>query len=337
MLGYNFNTSINIAGVYKTPKDQVSGSTPPFLVHSIQKAASKNDDTSNVPTYTPDSKIDFNIRFSEGLANPYAGPKDFTERKNPCGFCVRATKNGSMTLDTIFDFACHFVRHLPVGQGKGGDGHILFLDGHASRWNLAAIEYLMENNVFPFFLPSHTSIWTQPNDNGANLRYHKCFEQALKRLRSSGSKNTIRFYNSIIRIAWIDFIERERRELLHAGENSTTSAWRVCGLFPFNPNPQNWEEVMTTLGKQNEELKKDKDGNVKEEIEYEIVIKDNMEVDKILTKEEKEKLQTGMKSTTSAIEAAYFHLRGMLAKWREGIQDAEHKSSPPSTPVSLLR
>lgn len=86
---------------------------------------------------------------------------------------------------------------------------------------------------------------------------------------------------------------------------------------------------MTTLGKQNEELKKDKDGNVKEEIEYEIVIKDNMEVDKILTKEEKEKLQTGMKSTTSAIEAAYFHLRGMLAKWREGIQDAEHKSSPP--------
>ena len=91
---------------------------------------------------------------------------------------------------------------------------------------------------------------------------------------------------------------------MYAGENSTTSAWRVCGLFPFHPNPQKWEEVMTTLEIQNKELKNYKDGNLKEELEYGIFVKDNIDVDKVLTKEEKETLQTGMKSKTSVIEAA---------------------------------
>ena len=150
----------------------MKGATPPFLVHSYQTSASNSNNNDEPPTYSSSSLIKLNPRFSEGLANPHAGPVDFVEQKNPCGFCVRATKNGSMTLDIIYDYACHFVKHLPEGQGKGRSAHILFLDGHASRWNLAAIEYLMENQVYPFFLPSHTSTWTQPNNNGANLRSH---------------------------------------------------------------------------------------------------------------------------------------------------------------------
>ena len=106
-----------------------NGATPPFLVHSMQ--SSKANDIKPA-AYKPDSLINLNEHFSEGLANPMAGPRDFTKRKNPCGFCVRATKNGSMTLDIIYDYACHFVKHLPEGQGKGGSAHILFLDRHAS-------------------------------------------------------------------------------------------------------------------------------------------------------------------------------------------------------------
>ena len=107
--------------------DQVNGAAPPFIVHSIQTTAAKNEDE-EPPTYSPDSKIVLNERFLEGLANPLAGPKDFTERINPCGFCVRATKSGSMTLDVIYDYACHFFKHLPKGQGRGGDACILFLE-----------------------------------------------------------------------------------------------------------------------------------------------------------------------------------------------------------------
>jgi len=39
---------------------------------------------------------------------------------------------------------------------------ILFLDGHGSHWNRNALKFLMDNKVFPFFLASHTSIWSQP-------------------------------------------------------------------------------------------------------------------------------------------------------------------------------
>ena len=42
------------------------------------------------------------------------------------------------------------------------------MDGNSSRWNLAALHYLRQNNVFAICIPSHTSIWAQPNDAGVN-------------------------------------------------------------------------------------------------------------------------------------------------------------------------
>ena len=80
--------------------------------------------------------------------------------------------------------------------------------------------------------------------------------------------------------ACLDFLTKERKELLHAQENSTTSAWRVCGFFPFHPNPDNWKEVLSTLGKQNKELEKGKE----EVTEYNIVAQ-NVTADKVLTQD----------------------------------------------------
>ena len=111
----------------------INGAAPPFIVHIIQTALAKNNETKEPPMYSPDSKIVLNKIFSEGLANPLVRPKDFTERINPCGFCVRATKSGSIKLDVIYDYACHFVKQLPKDQGKDGDTLIFFLYGHASR------------------------------------------------------------------------------------------------------------------------------------------------------------------------------------------------------------
>ena len=69
-----------------------------------------------------------------------------------------------MTQEVFFVYAKHFVNVLPPNHGPV----ILFLDGHASRWNSHALQYFMDNKVYPFFLASHTSIWAQPNDAGVN-------------------------------------------------------------------------------------------------------------------------------------------------------------------------
>lgn len=70
---------------------------------------------------------------------------------------------------------------LPAGQG-GPDGEpvFLFFDGHASRWNLGALLYLAENRVFTICFPSHTSIWSQPNDNGANASFKAAVGRTLR-------------------------------------------------------------------------------------------------------------------------------------------------------------
>ena len=141
-----------------------------MIVHSHQAESKKmnaQDDDVRL-SYSEDDKIFVNPRFSVGLADPNAGPKSFLDHQNPCGFCVRATKNGSMTQESFFDFCVHFVKNRRA-QNDTDLPHILFLDGHASRWNLAALRYLMANKVYPFFLPSHTSVWTQPNNNGPNI------------------------------------------------------------------------------------------------------------------------------------------------------------------------
>ena len=100
--------------------------------------------------YTVDENIYVNPRFCVGLSDPDAGPKDFFEHRNPCGFSIRSTKNGSMTQDTFFDYCVPFVKWKQYQSDE--TSHILFLDGHSSRWNLPAlhIEPFLRAN-FPMF------------------------------------------------------------------------------------------------------------------------------------------------------------------------------------------
>ena len=219
-------------GSYTFPSLGLIGACPPFVVHSHMSENKKtiDEDIECKLQYTAEENIYVNPRFTVGLSDPDAGPNDYFEHRNPCGFTIRSTKNGSMTQETFFDYCVHFVKWKQLQSDE--TTHILFLDGHSSRWNLAALQYLMTNEVYPFFLPSHTSIWTQPNDNGPNLRFHKCVDNVLRRIRNNGSKNTVWFYNTVIRHAWTDFVQREREELLNTGYNTTTNSWKNR-VLPF--------------------------------------------------------------------------------------------------------
>jgi len=141
---------------------------------------------------------------------------------------VSTSSKGSMTQVLFYQFCEHFVESLPSHQGKKGSPVILFLDGHASRWNVAALRYLMLNNVFPFFLASHTTIWSQPNDNGTIKRLHSCIADATLNHRR-WNNTSIGYFNKIIFEAWEQFIQRETSDLLSGCNNATSSLLRYGG------------------------------------------------------------------------------------------------------------
>ena len=51
---------------------------------------------------------------------------------------------------------------------------LLFFDGHASRWSVEALQKLRDNNVFVLCVPSHSTVWSQPNDCGPNAAFKVC-------------------------------------------------------------------------------------------------------------------------------------------------------------------
>ena len=211
------------SGIYSIPINGIDGAPPPMIIHACSSSPTKHDCLSK---QSPTDVFYQNPSYSEGLCEPYSVMAEEGDvKKNPWGFLVRTAENGSMTQRTFYDFCMHFVKHLPKGQGKHGKPVILFLDGHSSCWDVSSLLYLMSNNIFPFLLPSHNSIWTQPNENGVNLRWLKSLETAVSTLgmRNSGLSTTPQYFNIILRHAWKVFLQSEHNELLTCMENNTTS------------------------------------------------------------------------------------------------------------------
>eukprot|EP00978_Attheya_sp_CCMP212_P027247 scaffold91161_cov32-Attheya_sp.AAC.1 len=162
---------------------RADGAPGPFIIHAggIKK---KDEDCNEAGSL--DDEFRFDPKYLAGLCNLDVDPNNPKEahHSNPMNFDVRVTPNGSMDKQHFLDWSHHFVCNLPESQGKNKEPVFLTLDGHVSRSNLAAMRYLKENNVFVFFLLSHTSIWSQPNDCGVNLlRFHACVEQVAKQMR----------------------------------------------------------------------------------------------------------------------------------------------------------
>ena len=134
----------------KLLKKFTDGAVCPMIIHSLPskggKGATCNRESDSGEACAPDKASTININYAE------------------TGIKVCCTKNGSMERLVFREYAKHFVSQLPPGYGKGGKMVYLFLDGHSSRWDLMALRYFEENNVCVICLPSHTSIWSQPND-----------------------------------------------------------------------------------------------------------------------------------------------------------------------------
>eukprot|EP00957_Ditylum_brightwellii_P085554 6507672-Ditylum_brightwellii.AAC.1 len=119
-----------------------------------------------------------------------------------------------MQQDLFLDYAKHFVKHLPLDQGKGKTPVILILDSYKSRWSIEGLEYLHGNNVWPFFIPSHSSTITQPYDCGMNLNVHVCLAHVDNEYSNIVKSCSATILNVILQNGWKNVMEKEREDLM---------------------------------------------------------------------------------------------------------------------------
>jgi hypothetical protein len=84
---------------------------------------------------------------------------------------------------------------------------MLFLDGYDSHFEPESMRDLMDNDVSAFFLQSHSSIVSQPNDNGPNAVLEQKFSEHYSQWRLSHPNVPLLpcFFNEIFRTAFADF------------------------------------------------------------------------------------------------------------------------------------
>ena len=143
------------------------------------------------------------------LAAHHISPR-FLEGIDDPEMMVLSTYSGSMTQEAFFHFVQHFIALLPKDHGHV----ILFLDGHGSRWSVPTLRLLTENNVFPFFFASHTSIWAQPNDAGVNKRFQWAVEMCVRKARRSVGTPNVKYFKQALSKAMHLFRETEIWELV---------------------------------------------------------------------------------------------------------------------------
>ena len=231
---------------------------------------------------------------------------------NPLGIDVRTTKNGSMERGRFLDYSNHFSSQLPSDQGKNQQPAFLFLDGHNSRWDIAALANMINNNTFTFYLASHTSIWSQPNDAGPNKKMHGEIETANSEVNKAVDTASVAYLNGIIFTAITNFIESEHRMLALTGSNNTTDGWCGTGLHPVYPeDSQLWSSAIDTLGL---------DVVGERAVSYEPAVREDAK-DTDITDAERQKLLTDFGADDCFFKhpfaAAFLHGNSTLRKWRE--------------------
>jgi len=175
--------------------------------------------------------------------------------------CLRANESGSMKRDIVLDWCYFFVRTMNRGLTKNFHGinqkpAFLFVDGHSSRWNAKALLFLLQNNIFLFALPSHSSIFAQPNDGGINSKFKAKFSRQISRWRnlqfklhqSSNFKISKGDFNTVFLEAWEELNVDLAAELNKRGENCVTRAFKRTGWYPFNKNNASWRQAISSVG-----------------------------------------------------------------------------------------
>lgn len=108
----------------------------------------------------------------------------------------------------------------------------------------------MQNNVFPFFLASHMSIWVQPNHCRVNKWFHCALEQSACQMCHWMYSATLPYFNCTFAHGWQLFLNGENKDRLSSmtRSNNTTNTYWCTGLHPLDPFCSAWRESIDSLG-----------------------------------------------------------------------------------------
>lgn len=169
-----------------------------------------------------------------GLKNLPESLQPFTSR-----VWFGSSGNGWMTKDLFLCWAINFANWLTcyratLTREKSQQWSVLFLDGHASRLNPAAMEYLHNHRVHVIIIPSHTSHVLQPFDVGIAGPVKNAFKANLNRFIEESKDNLE--VTETDRIRWATIVA-----MVEALDATTTwwkcrQAFERSGLFPLNPD-----------------------------------------------------------------------------------------------------
>jgi hypothetical protein len=110
------------------------------------------------------------------------------------GCTITSSSNGWMTRSLFEVWAHHFIRWLNVHRismpyGSRNARVTLTLDGHISRTNWRALQYLFENKVDVVVFPAHMTHVLQPFDvgiaNGLKSNYAQIMKKYLVEIESN--------------------------------------------------------------------------------------------------------------------------------------------------------
>lgn len=283
-------------GAFKDRDAGIEGAPGPMIIHADKSKTQEMEAAERERQRNGEAPSEFTCseKFLEGI----------TEKE----LKVVTSRNGSMTQETFVEWTRWFVENLSEGHGPC----ILFLDGHGSRWNVEALQYLIDNKVYPFFLASHTSIWAQPNDAGVNKRLHWAIECIVSNLRRTLTTTpNVKYFNEALSDAWKKFREAERTEFLVHKTNTTRSSYERTGIAPLNPDAELWNFAINTLGILEKETR----------TAYECLLKPNFPQ---LTPAEKKELRQNFEHSTyermEDSEIALLISATILGKWRGKIE-----------------
>ena len=186
LLTFCFVLSCYSPGKYQDSATETEGACGPVLIHcdATQTEEKKNEERERQRNGETPIESNVSAKFLDGMDSPE--------------MLVRTSKSGSMTQEIFCDCCKHFVSSLKVDH----EPVILFLDGHASRWNTQALKCLLDNNVFVFFFASHAPVWAQPNDCSLDKRVHCAIEEACMTRRRGGRRTSQGCFNEIFCPGW---------------------------------------------------------------------------------------------------------------------------------------
>jgi DDE superfamily endonuclease len=147
-----------------------------------------------------------------------------------------ASSSGFINEDLALEWLDHFIEnaHIPQRPRRRGQHCLLLMDGHGSHLTYDFIVKCYEYGIIPFCLPPHTTHILQPLDVCVFLPYKHWHQVVLLRKVQEG----------IFDFGKDDFLAAQPEIKALAFKKSTIlSAWRACGIVPWNPN-----HVLETLG-----------------------------------------------------------------------------------------